>query len=63
MLLILICTAIMMPLFANSSYLFTIYGSVVKDGFGSCVHTAYFKKSEGLDICNEANNDAAISTQ
>ncbi|MDQ5921790.1 MAG: hypothetical protein QG673_1849 [Pseudomonadota bacterium] len=66
MLLILSVFGFILPAFAERGpgYLYTAYGSLVRDAYGHCVHTAYFDPSEGLAECDEKpgeNNDDSSS--
>ena len=40
--------------FALDGYWSTLYGDVLKDGYGECVHTAYYDLSDGIAQCGEA---------
>lgn len=45
----------------SSGYLYNIYGDIVKDAYGHCVHTAYYDPADGLAECGEAPSQDANS--
>jgi hypothetical protein len=43
----------------NSGYVYTLYGDLLRDGYGHCIHTAYFDPDNGLAECGDAPDNNA----
>ena len=43
----------------NAGYLYSVYGNVIKDGYGQCVHTLYYDDKHVIAECG----DTATSSQ
>ncbi|MCE2706391.1 MAG: hypothetical protein LW807_04875 [Proteobacteria bacterium] len=51
-------------IFAVDGYLGTVFSTVLTDGYGECVHTAYFEQRvDGIAECDEAQESAVASSK